>query len=29
VLTKPTRIDLKLSYPPYTKTKERLIRRFL
>jgi aldehyde dehydrogenase (NAD+) len=29
VLTKPTRIDPKFAYPPYTKIKERLIRRFL
>jgi aldehyde dehydrogenase (NAD+) len=29
VLTRPTRIDPKLAYPPYTKVKERLIRRFL
>jgi aldehyde dehydrogenase (NAD+) len=29
VLTKPTRPDPKIPYPPYTKLKERLIRRFL
>ena len=29
VLAKPTRLDPKLAYPPYTKLKERLIRRFL
>ena len=29
VLAKPTRIDPKLAYPPYTKVKERLVRRFL
>lgn len=29
VLTKPTRPDPKITYPPYTKLKERLIRRFL
>jgi aldehyde dehydrogenase (NAD+) len=29
VLTKPTRLDPKIPYPPYTKLKERLIRRFL
>jgi aldehyde dehydrogenase (NAD+) len=29
VLTKPTRPDPKIAYPPYTKVKERLIRRFL
>jgi aldehyde dehydrogenase (NAD+) len=29
VLVKPTRLDPKLAYPPYTKLKERIIRRFL
>jgi aldehyde dehydrogenase (NAD+) len=29
VLDRPTRIDPKLAYPPYTKVKERLVRRFL
>ena len=29
VLAKPTRLDPKLAYPPYTKLKEGLIRRFL
>ena len=29
VLTKPTRPDPNIAYPPYTKLKERLIRRFL
>ena len=29
VLTRPTRIDPKLGYPPYTKVKERFVRRFL
>jgi aldehyde dehydrogenase (NAD+) len=29
VLTKPTRPDPKIGYPPYTRLKERLIRRFL
>lgn len=29
VLSKPTRPDPKIAYPPYTKLKERLIRRFL
>lgn len=29
VLAKSTRLDPKLAYPPYTKLKERLIRRFL
>jgi aldehyde dehydrogenase (NAD+) len=29
VLTKPARPDPKIAYPPYTKLKERLIRRFL
>jgi aldehyde dehydrogenase (NAD+) len=29
VLTRPTRIDPKLGYPPYTRVKERLVRRFL
>jgi aldehyde dehydrogenase (NAD+) len=29
VLAKPTRLDPKLAYPPYTRLKERLIRRFL
>jgi aldehyde dehydrogenase (NAD+) len=29
VLTKPTRPDPKITYPPYTKLKERIIRRFL
>ena len=29
VLMKPTRLDPKLAYPPYTKLKERIIRRFL
>ena len=29
VLTRPTRRDSKLAYPPYAKVKERLIRRFL
>lgn len=29
VLTRPTRMDPKLAYPPYTKIKERLVRRFL
>jgi len=29
VLRRPTRIDPKLAYPPYTGVKERLIRRFL
>jgi aldehyde dehydrogenase (NAD+) len=29
VLAKPTRLDPKLACPPYTRLKERLIRRFL
>jgi aldehyde dehydrogenase (NAD+) len=29
VLSKPTRLDPKIGYPPYTKAKERIIRRFL
>ena len=29
VLVKPTRLDPKFAYPPYTKVKERIIRRFL
>jgi aldehyde dehydrogenase (NAD+) len=29
VLTKPTRPDPKVAYPPYTKLKERILRRFL
>ena len=29
VLVKPTRLDPKLAYPPYTKLKERIVRRFL
>ena len=29
VLDRPTRVDPKLAYPPYTKVKERLVRRFL
>jgi hypothetical protein len=29
VLVKPTRLDPKLAYPPHTKLKERIIRRFL